>query len=80
MMGLGYDPDVDDGNGSTRTQGRGVIVVDADGADIWRVTSASVSSPSGTVLTESAMNFSVPSDLAVVDRDGNGYSDRALFW
>ena len=80
MMGLGYDPDVDDGSSTTRTQGRGVIVVDAEtGADIWQVTSASVSSPSGTVLTESAMSYSIPSDLAVVDRDGNGYSDRIYF-
>jgi type IV pilus assembly protein PilY1 len=80
MMGLGYDPDIDDGGVASRTQGRGVIVIDAEtGADIWQVTSATVSSPSGTVLTESAMSFSVPSDLAVVDRDGNGYSDRVYF-
>lgn len=80
MMGLGYDPEVDDGNSSTRTQGRGVIVVDAEtGADIWQVTSAAVSSPSGILLTKSAMSYSVPSDLAVVDRDGNGYSDRVYF-
>jgi type IV pilus assembly protein PilY1 len=31
------------------------------------------------VLTETAMSYSVPSDLAVVDRDGNGYSDRVYF-
>jgi type IV pilus assembly protein PilY1 len=80
MMGLGYDPDVDDGISGTRTQGRGVIFIDAEsGADIWQVTSGSVSSPSGTVLTETAMSYSVPSDLAVVDRDGNGYSDRVYF-
>ena len=80
MMGLGYDPDVDDGPSVTRTQGRGVIIIDAlTGEDIWQVTSGSVSSPSGTVLSEANMTFSVPSDLAVVDRDGNGYSDRAYF-
>ena len=80
MMGLGYDPDVDDGISATRTQGRGVIVIDAlTGEDIWQVTSGSVSSPAGTVLSESKMTFSVPSDLAVVDRDGNGYSDRVYF-
>ena len=80
MMGLGYDPDVDDGPSVTRTQGRGVIVIDAlTGEDIWQVTSGSVSSPSGTVLSEANMTFSVPSDLAVVDRDGNGYSDRVYF-
>jgi type IV pilus assembly protein PilY1 len=80
MMGLGYDPEVDDGISGTRTQGRGVIIIDAEsGADIWQVTSGSVSSPSGTVLTETAMSYSVPSDLAVVDRDGNGYSDRVYF-
>ena len=80
MMGLGYDPDVDDGPSVTRTQGRGVIIIDAlTGEDIWQVTSASVSSASGTVLSEANMTFSVPSDLAVVDRDGNGYSDRVYF-
>ncbi len=80
IMGLGYDPDVDDGSSSARTQGRGVIVIDAEtGADIWQVTAGSVSSPSGTVLVEAAMSYSVPSDLAVVDRDGNGYSDRVYF-
>ena len=80
MMGLGYDPDVDDGPSVTRSQGRGVIIIDAlTGEDIWQVTSGSVSSPSGTVLSEANMTFSVPSDLAVVDRDGNGYSDRAYF-
>ena len=80
MMGLGYDPDVDDGPSVTRTQGRGVIIIDAlTGEDIWQVTSGSVSSPSGTVLSEANMTFSVPSDLAVVDRDGNGYSDRVYF-
>ena len=80
MMGLGYDPDVDDGPSVTRSQGRGVIIIDAvTGEDIWQVTSGSVSSPSGTVLSEANITFSVPSDLAVVDRDGNGYSDRAYF-
>lgn len=80
MMGLGYDPDVDDGPSVTRSQGRGVIIIDAlTGEDIWQVTSGSVSSPSGTVLSEANMTFSVPSDLAVVDRDGNGYSDRVYF-
>jgi Tfp pilus tip-associated adhesin PilY1/Tfp pilus assembly protein PilV len=80
MMGLGYDPDIDDGGSGTRTQGRGVIVIDAlTGEDIWQVTSGSVSSPSGHVLSESKMVSSVPSDLAVVDRDGNGYSDRVYF-
>lgn len=80
MMGLGYDPDVDDGPSVTRTQGRGVIIIDAlTGEDIWQVTSGSVSSASGTVLSEANMTFSVPSDLAVVDRDGNGYSDRVYF-
>jgi len=80
IMGLGYDPDVDDGPSTSRTRGRGVIVIDAEtGADIWQVTSGTVSSPSGSVLAETAMSYSVPSDLAVVDRDGNGYSDRVYF-
>ena len=80
VMGLGYDPDVDDNGAATRTQGRGVIVIDAEtGEDIWQVTSGSVSGAAGTVLSESNMIYSVPSDLAVIDRDGNGYSDRVYF-
>ena len=80
IMGLGYDPDIDDSGSGTRTQGRGAIVIDAlTGEDIWQVTSGSVSSPAGHVLNEANMTFSVPSDLAVIDRDGNGYSDRAYF-
>tara|TARA_B110000503_G_scaffold142936_1_gene241708 strand:- start:103 stop:3294 length:3192 start_codon:yes stop_codon:yes gene_type:complete len=80
LMGLGYDPDVDDGGIADRSQGRGVIVIDAEtGADIWQVTAGSVSSPTGTVLPNINMSYSVPSDLAVIDRDGNGYSDRVYF-
>lgn len=80
VMGLGYDPDVDDDGAATRTQGRGVIVIDAEtGEDIWQVTSGSVSGEAGKVLSESNMMYSVPSDLAVIDRDGNGYSDRVYF-
>jgi len=79
IMGLGYDPDADDDAGA-RSQGRGVMVLDAvTGEDIWQVTSGSVSSPAGKVLSEANMIYSVPSDLAVVDRDGNGYSDRIYF-
>ena len=80
MMGLGYDPDVDDGGVASRSQGRGVIVIDAEtGADVWQVTAGSVSSPSGFTLANADMGYSVPSDLAVVDRDGNGYADRIYF-
>ena len=80
IMGLGYDPNVDDSGTGVRTQGRGVIVVDAlTGEDLWQVTSGSVSNAAGHVLNEANMTFSVPSDLAVIDRDGNGYSDRVYF-
>jgi len=79
VMGLGYDPQADDAAGA-RIQGRGVIVIDAEtGADIWQVTSGSPSSPSGTVLSNTDMRFSVPADLAVIDRDRNGYADRIYF-
>ena len=43
MMGLGYDPDVDDGGIASRSQGRGVMVIDAEtGEDIWQVTEFTV--------------------------------------
>lgn len=57
---------------ANRTMGRAIYVVDiADGSVLW---SASRSG-SGATLTVSGMDYSIPSDITVLDLDGNGYMD-----
>jgi type IV pilus assembly protein PilY1 len=75
-FGAGYDPAADDaapGTAVTRTKGRGIFVVDASTGDvIWRA------GPSGTSpnLVVSGMDFSIPSDLAVLERTREGAVDE----
>ena len=68
FMGLGYDPadDVDANDpSSTRSQGRGLIVLDVlTGEIIWQ---------------KSDLTFSVPGDILVLDLDHNGFADRLYF-
>ena len=69
FMGLGYDPAADDVDAndpsSTRSQGRGLIVLDVlTGEIIWQ---------------KSDLAFSVPSDISVLDLDHNGFADRLYF-
>lgn len=64
FMGLGYDPVAED-QGGVRTQGRGMIMLDAlTGEIIWQ---------------HNSMVYAVPSNITVVDRDDDGYIDRAYF-
>ena len=73
IFGAGYDgPADDDPNGATaRSMGRGVYVLNAlTGAVIWSA------GPSGMTKTVSGMTSSIPAELAVVDRDLDGYADR----
>jgi len=69
FMGLGYDPAADDLDihdpNAIRSQGRGIIVLDVlTGEIIWQ---------------RSDLVFSVPSDIAVLDLDNNGFADRLYF-
>lgn len=64
IMGGGYDP-LEDTNSSSGTgdySGKAIYIV--NGAD-------------GTLIKELSTEFSVPSDVTVVDVDGNGEPDRA---
>ena len=64
FMGLGYDPQADDLAGA-RSQGRGLMALNAlTGEVIWQHT---------------GLSFSVPAEVSVIDRDGNGYADRVYF-
>lgn len=83
IFGAGYDAAANDASpATTATMGRGVFVVDAiTGALVWKAVSASVSSDcSGSSCTKvSGMDYSVPGDVAVIDRDRNGYVDKLYF-
>jgi len=70
IFGAGYDPTVEDADPaltSGRTMGQGVFVVDPyTGNAITRIRPTN-------------MDFAVPSDIALIDLDGNGFVDRLYF-
>ena len=75
LMGLGYDPAAEDevsGISSVnafRTQGRGLIILNALSGDIiWQLTN-----------THSGMDYAVPASLTVIDQDRNGNVDLVYF-
>ncbi len=76
IFGGGYDT-AQDGNSlaADDSVGRAIYMVDADtGAKIWE---AGPSTSADTVnLTVDDMTNSIPSDVKVMDTDGDGYSDR----
>ena len=75
IFGGGYDPAQDDKSSrSNDSKGNAIYVVNADtGALIWSASS------SGSGQTESQMNYSIPSDIRVIDSDANGSVDRLYF-
>lgn len=82
FMGLGYDPAVDDQRGGStelnHTMGRGIVALDAlTGATLWQAAASGGDAPVSFV--DSRFKYSVPSDLAVIDRNGDGTADRIYF-
>lgn len=77
IMGAGYDQAAEDASPQgSATMGRGVLVINAEtGAVLWQVGP----SPSGAThnVTRADMTYSVPANVALVDRNRNGYIDRA---
>lgn len=82
IFGAGYDTAEDSEPPLTDTMGRGIFIVDAlTGALIWSAgPGGTTSCISGTTppchRTVSGMNYSIPADITLVDRDGNGKIDR----
>lgn len=75
VFGGGYDPAADD-DGNDRSMGRALFVLDAKtGELIWQA-AASPSADATYSHSVADMTYSIPSDVTVIDRDGNGYSDR----
>ena len=68
IVGAGYDENEDNVPvTASDTKGRGIYVIDAlTGGLIWKYTYAE----------NSEMSYAIPSDVARVDTDGDGYTDR----
>ena len=78
VFGAGYDPAQDAQPPGTDTAGRGIYIVNAlTGALIWSANSSCVTS--ATCLNVPAMTYAIPSDIAFVDRDLNGKTDKLYF-
>jgi type IV pilus assembly protein PilY1 len=79
VFGAGYDPAQDTEPPSGDTMGRGIFVIDAlSGAKVF---SASASCPGSTANCRqvSGMKYATPSDIAFVDRDLDGFTDK-FYW
>lgn len=71
IFGAGYDPTVEDPDpaldNSNRTMGRGVFVVDIYTGNVVKM------------IRPTKMDFAIPSDITLVDFDGDGFLDRMYF-
>jgi type IV pilus assembly protein PilY1 len=78
IFGGGYDVDQDDNSVATSdSEGRAVFIVDAStGAKLWQAGPAGSANGSDPNLVLSAMTNSIPSDVRVLDINGDGYTDR----
>jgi type IV pilus assembly protein PilY1 len=79
VFGGGYDPAQDSEAPLASSMGRAVYVINAEtGALIWR---AQASCPSGATdcLSVPNMTYPIPSEIAFVDRDADGHTDKFYF-
>jgi len=83
VMGGGYDPVEDaDPYVGPDTQGRGIFVLDAvTGDPIWAAQPSCSNKPtrssgSVTCVAVAGMKYAIPSQLTLLDRNGDGYIDR----
>lgn len=79
IFGAGYDAAAEDVEPPANdTMGRGMFILDAvTGAMVWRAEpSASATSCTSGVCHVFGMNYSIPSDIALADRNSDGKIDR----
>ncbi|NOZ54574.1 MAG: pilus assembly protein PilY [Gammaproteobacteria bacterium] len=78
IFGGGYDTGQDSNTlAQDDTVGRAVFMVNAEtGAKIWQAGPAGSNNGADPDLILSAMTNSIPSDIRVIDTDGDGYKDR----
>jgi type IV pilus assembly protein PilY1 len=78
VFGAGYDPAQDSEPPVANTVGRGIFIVKAsDGTLVWSANSTCTTS--ATCRNVPGMNFAIPSDIAFVDRDSDGFIDKLYF-
>jgi len=67
VFGGGYDADrLDDSEEATESMGNAIYMADMEGNLVWKVDGSKVS----------AMKYAIPSDLRIVDVNGDGIADR----
>lgn len=84
IFGAGYDTNEDvDPPAAADTMGRGIFILDAiTGAVVWKATPqpSGSTSCSGTATQASClvagMNYSIPADITLMDKSGDGFIDR----
>lgn len=83
IFGAGYDAAVDDLDpipvGVNNTVGRGIFVVDGiTGNVIWQAgpSTPATLSPGEVFQSVPTMTYAIPSDIAILDRNSDGYADR----
>lgn len=79
FFGAGYDPTAEDPGGSgSASEGRGLFAVNGrTGAPIWQAGPSPDGSGGGITETEADMTFPMPAGPTVIDRNGDGFVDRA---
>ena len=71
IFGGGYDTTQDNDNGSTDAQGNSIYIVDSvSGSLLWSA------SQNGADRNLSKMQYSIPSNVRVIDLDGDQFADR----
>ena len=83
IFGAGYDAPVEDQDpvpaGVLNSMGRGVFVVDAlTGTIVWQAgpVAPTLTDAGEIFLKVTGMTYAIPSDVAVIDRNLDGYADR----
>jgi len=81
IFGAGYDTAEDSQPPTADTMGRGIYIVDAiTGVQVWKAIYGASSACSGTTTkaacTVLGMNYSIPADITLMDRNGDGKVDR----
>ncbi|MES2999608.1 MAG: hypothetical protein V4787_02875 [Pseudomonadota bacterium] len=78
VFGAGYDASQDSEPPGTDAAGRGIFIVNAEtGALIWSASPTCTSS--ATCRNVPGMIYSIPSEITVVDRDGDLLTDKLYF-
>ncbi len=81
IFGAGYDTAEDSEPPAPNTMGRGIFIVDAiTGAMVWSAKHGTANSCTGTATKATCsvvgMDYSIPADITLVDRDYDGKIDR----